>query len=433
MYSNLEKRQTKTIVLIYLGHLLSVLASLLYVHFTLVLTKLFFSPNSFYLAAAGIGAYMLKPIGGLVFGYIADKIGRKHAIVLSASVVAVTSCTMAMLPTYGQIGVIASIMMVLCKSVHGFVSSGQSVASEVYLTESIPKPFRAFAVSTLDIASIIAAMCALTFGYLLTKSQFGWWTTTIESSEQSGEPFWWRSTFLIAGLLGFVAYKINSDLKETPEFSLAKKAFLQPDQDDPVCKTTRSKSIVAFLTLQFIWSTSSFLLWGYSTAILQNRFFYSSSELILHHLSVAIIMLASYIGFAIASIRINPLKILKTKIYFFALSIMALAAFSGNVSNIAMLFLLQTTLGVLFSSNIPATADIYSNFPTLHRTKIIAFVHGLAGILAFAGYILLRYKPFYAQQIENRYWWPAGLVLSSVVCLNLLAISHFEKKGLNHR
>ncbi len=434
MYKNLEKGQTKAIVLIYLGYLFSIFIGILYVHFGPLLRSLFIPQESVYLEVFSSAIGLLTVVGGIAFGILADTRGRKFVIVASIAATAISAFVVAVLPTYGQIGVVASFLWILCSALYKTVYVGQSCASEIYLTELTPKPFKALAVATLDFARIIAPMFALIIGYALAKDHFGYWTTIPKNLKNL--PLWWRLAFLIGTVAVFIGYKINSCLKETTEFSSAKKALLSNSSTCLEVQTSVNEiqnstgSLLAFWSLGFIWSASNVLLWGLSTSILIKTFHYSSGSLIVHQLGVALIMLISYIGFATLSVKINPFKILKIKIYLFALSVTLIPLLAKNISHISTIFLLQTALGVLFSSNVPATANIYSSFPVLKRAKFGAIVKTFAGIPLGIGYLLLKYLPLNTQESlrTTHYWLLCLLTGLSLVCCALIAVANFERK-----
>ena len=86
---------------------------MLYIHMAVLLNELFFPKTDPFTASllsafAFCSSYILRPFGALIFGFIGDFIGRKSVIVITTIIMAITCTTIAVLPTYAQIGITAS-------------------------------------------------------------------------------------------------------------------------------------------------------------------------------------------------------------------------------------------------------------------------------------------------------------------------------------
>ena len=86
----------------------------------------------------------MRPIGGLVFGYIADRIGRTHALRWSIAAMAVPTVLVGLLPTYAQIGVWSAAMLILLRLIQGISVGGELVTSVTFLVESAPEGRKGF-------------------------------------------------------------------------------------------------------------------------------------------------------------------------------------------------------------------------------------------------------------------------------------------------
>src|SRR5215471_4264575 len=89
------------------------------------------------IAAFGVFAtgFLMRPIGGLLFGYIGDRISRKAALTLSVIAIAVPTFLIGLLPDYAQVGVVASALMVVFRLVQGLSVGGEYATSVVFLVE----------------------------------------------------------------------------------------------------------------------------------------------------------------------------------------------------------------------------------------------------------------------------------------------------------
>ena len=77
--------------------------------------------------------FALRPVGGYVIGRIGDAIGRKATIYITTFVMAGTYATMVLFPTYAEVGVWATVVILLCRMFQGFSSLGEVIGAGVYL------------------------------------------------------------------------------------------------------------------------------------------------------------------------------------------------------------------------------------------------------------------------------------------------------------
>ena len=88
------------------------------------------------LASFGV-AYIARPIGGLVMGHVGDKISRKTALMVTLMIMGIASISIGLLPTYGQIGIWATVLLMIARIAQGF-SAGAEAAGASTLTWNIP-------------------------------------------------------------------------------------------------------------------------------------------------------------------------------------------------------------------------------------------------------------------------------------------------------
>ena len=104
-----------------------------------LLNELFFPQyepevNSLVTVLTFFSTYLLRPIGALIFGWIGDNLGRKFTVVITTFIMAGCCVTMAMLPTYNDIGITATWCVILCRIFQGMSSMGEIIGAQVYLT-----------------------------------------------------------------------------------------------------------------------------------------------------------------------------------------------------------------------------------------------------------------------------------------------------------
>lgn len=180
---------------------------------------LYFSPVFFpttdrtaqLLNAAGIFAvgFLMRPIGGWLFGSIADKAGRKKAMTLSILLMSFGSLLIACTPGYASIGVAAPVLLFIARLLQGLSVGGEYGTSATYLSEMASRNRRGFYSSFQYVTLIGGQLIALGIQLLLQK--------LLLTSEQL-HAWGWRIPFVIGALLAVVAFYIRSNLEETASF-----------------------------------------------------------------------------------------------------------------------------------------------------------------------------------------------------------------------
>jgi MHS family proline/betaine transporter-like MFS transporter len=116
----LTREQKETVFLLSIGTFLESFDLMLYVHMAVLLNKLFFPQGDKLVAEmfaifTFCATFILRPIGGLLVGWIGDHIGRKNTIIITTFVMAFCCVTMASIGTYEKIGITASVVMIICR------------------------------------------------------------------------------------------------------------------------------------------------------------------------------------------------------------------------------------------------------------------------------------------------------------------------------
>ncbi len=161
--------------------------------------------NTFAVFAVG---YLARPLGGLLFGYLGDRIGRKRTLQISIIAMAVPTSLIAVLPTHAEIGLWAPVLLVLLRLAQGFSVGGEFIGSVCYLVEVAPKGkrglFGSFAVFSTVGGMLLGSAVAAGLNLVLSEAAIAAWG--------------WRLPFLGGILLGIVGWGLRRNLAETPEF-----------------------------------------------------------------------------------------------------------------------------------------------------------------------------------------------------------------------
>ncbi|NII27856.1 MFS transporter [Pseudoflavitalea sp. X16] len=163
------------------------------------------------LNTAGVFAlgFLMRPIGGWLFGRIADKMGRKRAMTGSVLLMSFGSLLIACTPTYATIGILAPVILLVARLLQGLSVGGEYGVSATYLSEMATRHRRGFYSSFQYVTLIGGQLIALGIQLLLQK-----WLLT----EAQLHAWGWRIPFIIGAILSVIALYLRSSLHETPSF-----------------------------------------------------------------------------------------------------------------------------------------------------------------------------------------------------------------------
>lgn len=198
-------------------------SSLEYMDFTLytlasalVFGPLFFpneTPAVALIASLGVygSGFVVRPIGGYIFGRVGDKHGRRIVLITTLSMMGIATMGIGLLPTYAQIGVWAPAFLVVLRLVQGFGAGAELAGASVLLVESAP-------VRRRGLFGAIVAMGTNSGIFLATVL----WTLLTLLPDDDFLSWGWRVPFLLSIITTFVALAIRTKVKESPVFEEAK-------------------------------------------------------------------------------------------------------------------------------------------------------------------------------------------------------------------
>ncbi|MGO4588225.1 MFS transporter [Paenarthrobacter sp. 2TAF44] len=166
------------------------------------------SVQTLFLLGTFAATFIARPLGGVVFGWLGDKVGRQKVLAATLMLMAASTFAVGLLPGYAQIGIWAAALLVILKLVQGFSTGGEYAGATTFVSEYAPDKRRGFFASFLDMGSYIgfALGAALVSVLQLTLGQ------------AAMEEWGWRLPFLIAGPLGIIAVYFRSKIEESPQF-----------------------------------------------------------------------------------------------------------------------------------------------------------------------------------------------------------------------
>lgn len=152
-------------------------------------------------------ASIARPLGGIFFGHLGDRFGRRKALLASMYGIALATILMGLTPSYSMIGAWAILILIITKAIQGLCFGGEFNGAGIYVTEHA-KPRNEALMSSMLVATTLAGSLLSTFvGFL----------TTLE-----GMPIWsWRVAFVVGGIIGIAGILFRKNLQESPNFAPA--------------------------------------------------------------------------------------------------------------------------------------------------------------------------------------------------------------------
>jgi len=206
-----------------------------------VFGPLFFTGNSTYiqtLSAFGTFAvgFFARPIGGLVFGHLGDRFGRKKILVVTLMMMGLATVAIGLLPTQAQVGIWAPVGLVVLRIFQGIAVGGEWGGAVLLAAEHAPKDRKTFFASFAQLGSpagLILSLLAFRGAGLLDQAAFMSWG--------------WRLPFLISIVLLAVGMVIRLKVSETPEFEETR--HLAQQSQAPISEVFRDWRLPILLAL----------------------------------------------------------------------------------------------------------------------------------------------------------------------------------------
>ena len=382
----------------------------LYLYFSTVLARVFFGPGAESLAITLAGfavAYLMRPIGAVVFGHIGDRHGRRHMLLLSVALMTVATLLTAVLPTHAQAGPVAGWLLLALRCIMGFSVGGEYSGVVAYLLEGARPGRRGLVTSLAAAASEIGALlavgvCALVVSLLGPADLDGWG---------------WRIPFLVGTLLAGSVWIARSLMQESPDFERQREAGTVPPKPLRHTLTHHRTGIARAFAISALGSITYYVGITYVPAFL------SSTGAMTERVSLwlatvaaaAVIIVTPFVG--ILSDRLGRKPILVALCLLSAILPAAMFALMAGGSPVLALLgavVLACTAGGVSAVGAAATAE---QFPGEGRISGLAL--GATGATAIFGGL----TPYVAQLLLDRTGAPmAPGIMIAVVALCVLPV-----------
>ncbi|OUS94276.1 hypothetical protein CA951_17845 [Rhodococcus sp. NCIMB 12038] len=215
-------------------------------------------------------SFFVRPLGGVFFGPLCDRVGRKRVLVLVLSIMAVTTFCIGILPSYARIGILAPILLVLLRCIQGFSAGGEFGTNTTFIAEHASPKRRGLSASLVPASATLGVLVGGVVVFAL-ESFLG--STAMQD-------WGWRIPFLIAGPLGLIGLYIRLALEDTPAFkALEASSEVESKPLVAVLAYKRGLSITAAVTV--LYGVSYYFLMTYMATFLSKVVGFSSTTALL--------------------------------------------------------------------------------------------------------------------------------------------------------
>jgi MHS family proline/betaine transporter-like MFS transporter len=166
------------------------------------------SVQTLFLLGTFAATFIARPVGGVFFGWLGDKIGRQRVLAMTLILMAASTFAVGLLPSYAMVGMLAAALLVFTKLVQGFSTGGEYAGATTFVSEHSPDRRRGFFASLLDLGSYL--------GFAIGASLVSILQVTL--GQPTMEDWGWRLPFLVAGPLGLIAVWFRLKIEESPTF-----------------------------------------------------------------------------------------------------------------------------------------------------------------------------------------------------------------------
>ena len=349
-----------------------------YSFFAVIIAKLFFPTgndlSSLLLAVATFGVgFFMRPVGGIILGVYADRVGRKAALSLTILLMALGTTMIGLAPTYDQIGVFAPLLIVVARLLQGFSAGGEMGGATAFLTEYAPVERRAYYSSWIQASIGVAVLLGAAVGTFVTSAL----------STEALNSWGWRLPFLLGIVIGPVGYYIRHHLDETPTFRDA-----TDKSDSPLTEVLRDypRQTAASFSMVILWTVCTYVLVFYMPSYAKQQLglplgaTFQSTALC----GAIILVLCPLMG--MLSDRVGRKRMLGTVALI--IGVLAYPLFHWlNVSPTTQtLLMVQVILGILLAAFTgPAPAVLAEQFPTEVRSTGLSLAYNFA-VTIFGGF-----------------------------------------------
>lgn len=390
-----------------IGNILEWYDFLIYGFFAAAIAREFFPAENEYtsllisLATFGVG-FFTRPLGGILIGMYADKYGRRKALQLIIWIMFAAVFIFVVTPSYHQIGIAASVLLIIARLMQGFATGGEYASSTAYLVEGAEEGKKTYYGSWQLFGQCFAVILASLISGLIFKLP-----------QVSVDSWGWRAAFAVGLIICPVGIWIRNNLSESEEFTSVRKAA----ESRPATRNYDIANIIKGFGL-IVSGTVSFYV------LLINMPGFASKQLNLPigtvlNIQIAVVVLMAvlipFLGMVGDKVGRKRLFTVSTLAYF--VLVMPLFKWLVNAPDTGNLFVMQLILGVCLAGQFATMPTMLTLlFPVKNRATSLSISYNLA-TMTFGGF-----SPFIVTWMSHTWGVIApGYYMFGVAAISLVA------------
>ncbi|WP_017914854.1 glycine betaine/L-proline transporter ProP [Xanthomonas sacchari] len=313
-------------------------------------------------------AFLVRPLGGLVFGPLGDRYGRQKVLAATMILMALGTFSIGLIPSYERIGIWAPILLLVARLVQGFSTGGEYGGAATFIAEYSTDRNRGFMSSWLEFGTLggyIAGAATVTaLHFTLSDAQMHDWG--------------WRVPFLIAGPLGLLGLYMRMKLEETPAFQAYAEEAEKREHDAPglgALFRVHWPQLLKCVGLVLVFNVTDYMLLTYMPSYLSVTMGYAESKGLLLIIIVMLVMMPLNVLGGLFSDRLGrkPM-VIGACIALLVLAVPCLRLVgTGNDWLIFLGLMLLGVALVCFTSSMPSTLPALFYTPVRYSALSIAF------------------------------------------------------------
>ncbi|MCX2733497.1 MFS transporter [Saccharopolyspora sp. NFXS83] len=323
-------------------------------------------------------AFIVRPLGGFVFGPLGDRLGRKRVLAITMIMMALGTVAIGFIPSYATIGIWAPILLLVARVVQGFSTGGEYGGATTFVSEYAPDKRRGFLASWLEFGTLT--------GYALGAAVVTILLTTL--GEQEMVNWGWRIPFLLAGPLGVIGLYLRFRLEETPAQQQAESsADGEADSGLGIYRTIfrdHWRPVLTCVSLVAVFNVANYMLTAYIPTYITADLHYAHTSALVFVLVTMLVIMGFVVRLGRISDKIGRLPIVAAGAG--ALVVLSWPAFwmisRGAVWAVIGGLIILGLMLICFSSTMPSTLPAL--FPTHVRYGGVSISYNIS-VAVFGG------------------------------------------------
>lgn len=348
--------------------------------------------------------YLIRPIGGFVFGHYGDKIGRKISFTLTIFLMAISTFAIGLVPTYQSIGITAPIILLILRLLQGFSIGGEIPGAITYISESVPERHGlgcSLIFFSLVNGIVLGSIIHVILNMVFTQAQITNWA--------------WRLPFFLGGILGGISYILRRQFYESPLFNAVKNNIVKYPLLEAL--KTNFRSFICGMLLVALGASMIVLLFLFTPAYLTKILTYSPETFA--WINTISLFISTILIVAIGFIS----DFISKKTWLLIISILSLIV-AYPIFNIFVKHNFSLWIPMLISTLIfgsiwglipPVLAEI---FPTNMRYSGVAFAYNL-GFAVFGGLtpLIAMALIHYTKILQSPSYYLIATSIAGIICI----------------